>query len=172
MPKRRVSQSRVDFLQAMVEEMPRRALMRVLAHLGENAPGTATVTSARQARFADVCTTIGIQLTDGTEWAWPLAHPGHLVTRIVSESLALQEIFAAAAVRSPCSKTTPWGLAVMFDEFVPGNKLNTQVSRKGMNVCFTFLELGSAGREAHRSSRKRSRGHRRGSRLQRQRHER
>ena len=139
-----MAQSRPEFLQALVDELPRRALARVLTHLGEDTPSQHSVCRARHLRFADIGTTIGIQLSDGTEWMWPLAHPGHLVTRIISESLALQEIFAAAAVRSPCSKTTPWSLAVMFDEFVPGNKLNTQTSRKGMNVCFTFMELGSA----------------------------
>ena len=62
---------------------------------------------------------------------------------MVSESAPLQQLLKKALRESPSSRERPWSLVVGFDEFVPGNKLQLQPSRKAMNLSFTFLELGS-----------------------------
>ena len=87
-------------------------------------------------------------LMDGGEFDWDLCHPGLLLTRLVSESSALQAGFKDALSRHPCTASRPWGLVVGFDEHVPGNKLDLVQSRKSMNLSFSFEELGGLACES------------------------
>ena len=117
------------------------ALRQILNSLGIEAP-RGGMTDARQARFASIMTTIALDLQDGGRWDWHLCHPNLLLTRLVSESPTLQTAFSAALEAAPCCKSSPWSLLVGFDEFVPGNKLQLQPTRKSMNLSFSFMELG------------------------------
>lgn len=82
--------------------------------------------------------------TTGTEWQWDYAEPGALLSLLVDSSDALQALYTDAWDRRPCSQQSPWSAVVGFDEFIPGNKLATDQTRKTMVVSFSFLELGGA----------------------------
>ena len=100
------------------------------------------MTQTRHAKFDSVQHVIKVPLQEGGHWDWHLCHPGLLVTRIVSESAALQGAFKEALRRHPCTQERPWRLMVGFDEHIPGNKLKLQPARKSMNLSFNFVELG------------------------------
>ena len=121
-----------------------KALQTIMRQLEGSAPNERALTDARQARFATLQTTLPLELErDGSTWDWPVCHPGHLLTRLVSESGMLQDMVADALAKNPCSKATPWTLLVGFDEFVPGNKLQLHNARKSMNLSFSFEQFGS-----------------------------
>ena len=83
-----------------------------------------------------------VPTVDGGTWQWELVDPSRLLSRLVSESPPLAELYAAACSSSPPSQASPWRLIVGFDEFTPGNKLQADNRRKCMNVSFSFVELG------------------------------
>ena len=83
-----------------------------------------------------------------------MCHPGLLLSCAVAESPSLQRLFRDALRIRPCSREAPWSLVVGYDEFVPGNKLQLQPSRKTMNLSFSFMELG-----ADRADRRIEQGH-------------
>ena len=85
-----------------------------------------------------------MRLLSGVPWSWLYVDPGKLLTVLLSESAALQGLYDQAWARSPATIQAPWSLVVAYDEFVPGNKLSTDQTRKTMVVSFTFLELGAA----------------------------
>ena len=86
---------------------------------------------------------IEVETVGGGQWQWHLCQPNLLFSTMVSESKPLQTLLKETFLSSPSSRERPWSLVVGFDEFVPGNKLQLQPSRKAMNLSFTFLELGS-----------------------------
>ena len=103
---------------------------------------TREATDVGQARFYAVRHEFRLELTDGGDVFWELAHPSLLVTRMVEECPSLQEVFAAAFRRREPTAEAPWGLLIGWDENVPGSKLALQQSGKSMNMSFSFLELG------------------------------
>ena len=110
---------------------------------GSGAPSIKKLRAARFDRFDEVMRTIEVETDDGGTWTWPLCQPNLLFATMASESAPLQQLIRESLRASPCSRERPWNLLVGFDEFVPGNKLQLQPSRKAMNLSFTFLELGS-----------------------------
>ena len=119
-------------------------LRRILqAREGSDAPTIKKLRAARYDRFDPVMRTIEVETDDGGTWTWHLCQPNLLFATMVSESAPLQQLLRESLRSSPCSRDRPWNLLVGFDEFVPGNKLQLQPSRKAMNLSFTFLELGS-----------------------------
>ena len=110
---------------------------------GSGAPSTKRLRAARFDRFDEVMRTIEVETDDGGTWTWPLCQPNLLFAIMASESAPFQQLIRESLRASPCSRERPWNLLVGFDEFVPGNKLQLQPSRKAMNLSFTFLELGS-----------------------------
>ena len=107
-------------------------VMRELAHVGVTRDA---ISGARHARLQSMATTIPIPMPKDKVWSWVICHPGHLVTRLASESEALQALFASALERAPCSMDRPWSLVVLFDEYAPGNKLKLDNRRKDLNVA-------------------------------------
>ena len=103
---------------------------------------TRGATDVGQARFCAVRHEFRLELTDGGDVFWELAHPSLLLTRMVEECPSLQEVFAAAFRRREPTAEAPWGLLIGWDENVPGSKLALQQSGKSMNMSFSFLELG------------------------------
>jgi hypothetical protein len=85
-----------------------------------------------------------VRTLSGHIWSWIYVEPCELLALLLAESAALQAMYTEAWARSPSTPLNPWSLCVAFDEFVPGNKLSTDHSRKIMVVSFTFLELGGA----------------------------
>ena len=83
-----------------------------------------------------------LPLIAGGSWTWEFADPNRLLSLLVHESPALQDLFEQALARYPCSQERPWQLVVGFDEFIPGSKLKTHSERKAMNLSFSFIELG------------------------------
>ena len=119
-------------------------LRRILqAREGSDAPSARVLRAARLERLDAVMRTIEVETDDGGTWTWPLCQPNLLFATMASESAPFQQLIRESLRASPCSRERPWNLLVGFDEFVPGNKLQLQPSRKAMNLSFTFLELGS-----------------------------
>ena len=128
-------------------------LRRIIAALQGEVPTRKSMEAARHARLDEVMRMIEVETEGGGQWQWPLCQPNLLFSIMVSESKPLQTLLKAAFLSSPCSRERPWSLVVGFDEFVPGNKLQLQPTRKAMNLVFTFLELGSDSfgrRDKHR----------------------
>ena len=99
---------------------------------------------ANKEEFDKISRTIELPLSGGGMWKWSLLDPSQLLVSLVSNSPALQQVYADAWRRSPPSPQRPWSLVVAFDEFVPGNKLQTDQTRKTMVLSFSFLQLGQA----------------------------
>ena len=81
-----------------------------------------------------------ITLVDGERFIWEFADPGLLLSRLVNESAALQDLFGS--VMPAGASEVAWNCVVAFDEFAPGNKLKVNNRRKMMVLSFSFLELG------------------------------
>ena len=79
---------------------------------------------------------------DATPFEWEMADPNRLVSYLVESSPRLQDAFARAAVRNPCSAERPWHLVLAWDEFTPGMVLSPNNARKTMALSFSFIELG------------------------------
>ena len=84
---------------------------------------------------------IDVPLEDGTVFQWEMLHPGRLLSCMVRDCPALQDMIGEAANRREPTESCPWSLVIGFDEFVPGNKLATYNWRKCMVLSFSFLEL-------------------------------
>lgn len=130
-------------MQAVVNLCSTDAAVRKLLQTWEGrGPSHSFISSVRGARFDSLKASIPLPLVDGSTWEWPICHPGLLLSRVVSESVALQAGFREALAKHPCSASAPWGLVVGFDEHIPGNKLALNPARKSMNLSFSFQELG------------------------------
>ncbi len=99
---------------------------------------------ANQEMFHRIKCADAVRMLSGEPWSWAYVDPGKLLAVLMSESASLQGFYDDAWARSPASPQAPWSLVVAYDEFVPGNKLSTDQTRKTMVVSFTFLELGAA----------------------------
>ena len=84
-----------------------------------------------------------VQLTNGSHFDWSMAHPGLLMSLVLEETPALQELFARGLRKHPNTQDSPWSLVIGFDEFAPGDKLKVDNARKAMVVSFSFRELGA-----------------------------
>ena len=81
-------------------------------------------------------------LAEGTRsWDWELAEPNRLLSLMVRESDALQELFRRAIELHSPSQENPWTLILGYDEFSPGGMKDLN-DRKTMNLPYTFLQLG------------------------------
>ena len=85
-----------------------------------------------------------VPLAHGGNFEWEFADPNRLLASIVEHSPGLTAMYADAVRRSPPSMEHPWSLVVGFDEFTPGNKLQSDNRRKCMVLSFTFRELGQS----------------------------
>ena len=93
--------------------------------------------------FNELACSVDLPLADcGTPWSWQYADPGALLAKITEASPEVAHAYRRAWDRAPSSPEAPWHLVVAFDEFIPGNKLSCEHSRKSMVLSFSFLELG------------------------------
>ena len=76
--------------------------------------------------------------TDGNPVRIQYCDPGLLLQYLVGISPVLQDWYAEAADMH----RDEWSVAVLFDEYVPGDKLKTNNFKKSMTLGFNFLELG------------------------------
>ena len=104
----------------------------------------ARLDDANHAMFANLRREEELRMTSGRPWRWDLADPGELLSLVVNESESLQALYAEAWARAPSSVDRPWSAVIGFDEFVPGNKLACDHTRKSMVLSFSFLELGGS----------------------------
>ena len=81
-----------------------------------------------------------IQGTDGNPVTIRYCDPGRLLQYCVEVSPALQDWYAEAAN----THRGVWSVAVLFDEYVPGDKLKANNFKKAMTLGFNFLELGQS----------------------------
>ena len=120
------------------------ALTTIMQGLGFAISRDHHVEDVGQARFEAMSRCVEMPKIGGGSVTWEFCDPCLLVARLVRESSALQELFRAALVQRPCSKDSPWRLLIGWDEFVPGNKLHVNNTRKCMNLVFSFVEFGTA----------------------------
>ena len=73
---------------------------------------------------------------------WKILDPSILVGHVVGSCPELQDVYAAAARRSPPTREQPWDLLVCFDEWSPGDICNIDNTRKTMVLSFKFEQLG------------------------------
>ena len=117
-------------------------LQRIIAKLGSEPVGRATLASANRLQLEKVIHVEAIERLEGEPFLWEMAEPNLLLAEMVSSSPALQEMFAQAAREHKCAEDAPWDLILGFDEFTPGNKLDGKNSRKTMTFSFSVLQLG------------------------------
>ena len=84
-------------------------VVKIVEKLSGKGASTKLKVETRRAKFESLKHTIKLPLMDGGEFDWDLCHPGLLVTRLVSESAALQAGFKDALLRHPCTPSRPWG---------------------------------------------------------------
>jgi len=96
---------------------------------------------ATKAELNKVLACSRLPLKDGTDWVWHFMDPGKLLQTLLAESPSLRQLVSTIWSRSPCTLDSPWSLVVGFDEFIPGNKLSTDQSRKTMVLSFSFMEM-------------------------------
>jgi hypothetical protein len=93
--------------------------------------------------FQSLCCSEELPLQSGGSWKWEYLDPNKLFASRVAASPAVASL-VAEAIRShgAPSLDQPWSLVVGFDEFFPGNKLQTDNRRKTMVLSFSFREFG------------------------------
>ena len=79
---------------------------------------------------------------DGEVFEWETLSPQLLLTHMLDNSPFLHKSYAAAIAARPPSRDAPWHLILVFDEFVPGNKLAVDNRRKELTIAYNFAELG------------------------------
>jgi len=87
---------------------------------------------------------INIPLTNGTEFNLAIADVCKYFAKLVESSPAVAQVYGEAVRRYPPGVDSPWHLVIGYDEFIPGNKLSVEHSRKTMVINATFTELGQA----------------------------
>jgi len=102
------------------------------------------LTDANHSKFDEMKCTLSLPTTSGPDINVDYIDPFKLLVALINESPTVAASYAEAYRRSPPSVANKWHLVVGFDEFVPGNKLRVDHSRKTMVVSFTFRELGQA----------------------------
>ena len=100
------------------------------------------LTDANHSKFNEMKCTLSLPRTSGPDINVDFIDPCKLLVALINESPAVAASYAEAYRRSPPSVGNKWHLVVGFDEFVPGNKLAVDHSRKTMVISFTFRELG------------------------------
>lgn len=93
-------------------------------------------------RFDILKTTLKLELASGGSHDWTIADVSLPLPRLISESGALQSVYASAVSARPPTIQQPWNLIVAWDEFAPGNKLAIDNTRKCLVVSIAFRELG------------------------------
>ena len=105
----------------------------------------ASLDAAADSLFEDVRTDIVLPLESGREFAWAVCDPSLLVARMLTECMALAELYSETLQVHPSTKENPWSCVFLFDELTPGSIAHPQHARKMMNLAFNFVELGEEG---------------------------
>ena len=101
------------------------------------------IKAALQARFEGMLCTESLPLLDGTTFELEFVDPNLLTARLVAECEQLAAIYSCAFGTGSANET--WRVVVAFDEFIPGNKLQTDSGRMyGKHTCTQQLSEGHA----------------------------
>ena len=100
-----------------------------------------SIGDAGKALMSDVRCSEKLQQEGGAEFVLTYCDPNLLVAKLVDECSALQSVYEAALLRTPCREDKPWTIMVTMDEYSPGNALSHDNKRKTMNINFSFKEL-------------------------------
>ena len=119
------------------------ALRQVVSTLTGEEISSRNIVSISKERFNMVKHTMRLAAVDGGEVAIDMCHPLHLLALVVQENDTVRHWYEEAWRSRPSSCTSKWRLLIGWDEFVPGNKMAIQNSRKTMVLNFSFLELHS-----------------------------
>ena len=79
---------------------------------------------------------------DCGEFHWEFIDPALLLSEVVRSNALVSAAYGEAVRQSRPSPDNPWDFVVGFDEFSPGNKLQSDNRRKVMVMSFTFRQLG------------------------------
>jgi hypothetical protein len=98
----------------------------------------------RRAAQNELMMSFKLDAVEGEPVNWKFLEPIGLLADMVTNSSRLQDLYAAAAAKYPCSPGAPWSMIVSFDEYTPGHQIIGRHKRKVMVMHFSFLELGPA----------------------------
>jgi hypothetical protein len=96
-------------------------LRNILGSVGIEGATKKHMEAANAEFFSRVRNSISLPLEKGGEFTWHFADPARALQELVDSSWELQEIYARAAARKPCSQAAPWSMIIAFDEFTPGD---------------------------------------------------
>ena len=152
-PKRRRTEPTVQSKLAKVvcvRNVSLSAVRQVLNLVSDEQVSRRQLQASHHQRYEEVKRTMTLPASEGSgNVTINMSDPIKLLTLLLRENQHLRRWFEAAWRASPSSPTRPWRLLVGWDEFVPGNKLAIQNTRKTMVLSFSFLELGHyLGRDA------------------------
>ena len=110
------------------------SLRRVLKTLNDEGLSNKSLNKAYWSRYKEVAVCDDLVTLDGNPVRWHSCDPGRLVQYMVSQSPKLMDAYAAAANQHD----SEWGVVVVFDEFVPGDKLKANNRKKAMSLWLQF----------------------------------
>ena len=140
--RRRIGQDKLQGLVCM-RNVSLSAVQRVLniASSGDDTVSWRQLQAAGRQRFEQVKHTITLPAEDGGEVAINMVHTMKLFTLLLQENATIRNWFEESWRAKPSSPAQPWQLLLGWDEFVPGNKLAIQNSRKTMVLNLAFMEM-------------------------------
>lgn len=79
--------------------------------------------------FSELVCRIEVPLLGGRTFEWEFLDPWKTLQLQVNKSMALRSLYVDALRRRPSSMTSPWRLAVGFDEYIPGSATNSPLPK-------------------------------------------
>ena len=83
-----------------------------------------------------------VELSPAGQYVWKFLEPNRLLAHVIESCPELAEAYVRAANECLPTRDRPWNLLYGYEEFIPGDKLNLQESRKCMVLGYNFEELG------------------------------
>ena len=125
----------------MAMGLPARKCVRIMKLLEEeNGVDVNVVNKEARDAFGKVKETRNIELEDGSEWVFELAHPNRTMQRVVRCNPEIRHFFLETFERSPPREDSPWTVLYGFDEAFSGNQMHKS-GRKLMAVSFTIEQF-------------------------------
>ena len=121
--------------------LSQRALRRVLGAVADESVSRRQLQHISKDRFEKVKCTMRFPKEGGGEVAFEMSHPASLLALVAEENAIFRTWLQDAWCAKPSSPSNRWRLLIGWDEFVPGNKMAIQNSRKTMVLSFSFIEL-------------------------------
>ena len=83
-----------------------------------------------------------LPLDNGAEFLWETCDVALLLATVLRRCPAYNDAFSRAYASNPPSQEKPWGLVLVYDEYIPGDKFAHWNLRKSMTIGLMFEEMG------------------------------